>query len=79
MICAKNGIVLSKDKFQFCQDTVEFSGLTITQSGIEPSQKILSAIKDFPTPSSITDARSWFWLVTQVAWAYSISYVMQPF
>ena len=78
-ICANNGIVLNIDKFQFCQDTVEFAGLQLTKEGILPSSKILTAIRDFPTPANITDARSWFGLVNQVAWAYSIGPVMEPF
>ena len=39
----------------------------------------LSAIKDFPTPTNITGARSWFGLVNQVAWVYSFSPIMRPF
>ena len=78
-LCAKNGITINKDKFQFCQDTVTFAGLKITPEGICPSDKILSAIRDFPAPKDITGARSWFGLVNQIAWAYSISPIMQPF
>ena len=40
---------------------------------------MLSAIQDFPTPQNITDAWSWFGLVNQVAWAFSLGPVMQPF
>ena len=39
----------------------------------------MSAIENFPPPSDLTSARSWFGLVNQVAWAYSISPIMQPF
>ena len=66
-------------KFQFCEQTVEFAGVTITPNGVVPSQKLLSAICEFPTPTDLTSARSWFGLVNQVAWAYAISPVMQPF
>jgi hypothetical protein len=78
-LCAKNGIVINKNKFVFCQNTVEFAGLTITPHGISPSPKLLASIKDFPSPKNLTDARSWFGLVNQTAWAYSISPIMQPF
>ena len=78
-ICAKNGIVVSLEKFQFCQNTVDYAGMKITPTGVSPSDKILSAIRDFPTPTSSTDARSWFGLVNQVAWAYSLSPIMEPF
>ena len=77
--CAQNGIVLSKDKFQFCKDTVQFGGLQITSSGVAPSKSMLNAILDFPVPQTITDARSWFGLVNQLAWAYSLGPIMLPF
>ena len=77
--CAKNGIVLNTDKFQFCQDVVQFGGLQITPTGVTPSESMIKAIHDFPVPRTITDARSWFGLVNQVAWAYSLSPVMLPF
>ena len=78
-ICAKNGITINLDKFKFCQDTVEFAGLKLTPNGVEPSDAILSSIANFPTPQDITDARSWFGLVNQLAWAYSLSGIMLPF
>ena len=78
-VCQDNGITLNKEKFVFCQDSVEFAGLHLTKDGIQPNEKILKAIKDFPTPSDITGARSWFGLVNQVAWAYSMQDTMQPF
>ena len=56
------------DKFKFCCETVEFAGLKITPNGIALTDKILTAIKDFPKPQNITDACSWFGLVNQVAW-----------
>ena len=77
--CAQNGIVLSKDKFQFCKDTVQFSGLQITSSGVSPSELMLNAFLNFPVPKTITDARSWFGLVNQLALAYSLSPIMLPF
>ena len=67
-LCAKNGIVLNSEKFQFCCDTIPFAGLTITPTSITPSSKILDAIKNFPTPTDITGACSWFGLMNQVSW-----------
>ena len=78
-LCAEKGIVINADKFQFCRDTVTFAGLTITPTSITPSNNLLSAIKRFSTPKDITGARSWFGLVNQVSWAYSISSIMQLF
>ena len=77
--CARDGIVLSKDKFQFCKDTVQFGGLQITSSGVLPYESTPNAILDFSVPKTITDARSWFGLVNQLAWTYSLSPIMLPF
>ena len=78
-LCAENGITINLPKFQFCQDEVIFAGLKITRDGIRPSDSIISAIRDFPTPKDITGARSWFGLINQIAWAYSTTATMQPF
>ena len=40
-LCANNGIVANLKKFQFCEDTVEFAGLSITPNGVAPSEKTL--------------------------------------
>ena len=78
-LCADNGIVFNKDKFQFAQQTVEFAGFEITQDGYRPLKKIISAITDFPSPRCITDVRSWFGLVNQLAYAFAQAPVMEPF
>ena len=77
--CATNGIVLSSQKFKFCKDEINFAGLKITKTGIAPSDKTLNAINNFPSPTNLTDARSWFGLVNQVSWAHSDSSTMAPF
>ena len=75
---AKNRIVLYTDKFQFSQDVVQFGGLQITPSRVSPSESMIQAILNFPVPRTITDARLWFGLVNQVAWAYSLGPFMLP-
>ena len=77
--CAQHGIVINKSKFQFCATTVDFAGLTITVDGVRPSTKILQAIRDFPPPTDIGKARSFFGLLNQVQWAYANSDKMSPF
>ena len=77
--CARNGVILNPDKFQFCQDVVEFAGLQVTETGVKPSQKLLDAILNFPQPRDITGARGWFGLVEQAAWAFSRAEMMAPF
>ncbi|MEL6802194.1 MAG: DDE-type integrase/transposase/recombinase [Bacteroidota bacterium] len=76
--CASNGIILNASKFQFCQKQIDFAGFTITENGIKPSKSTLRALEDFPTPKSITDIRSWFGLVRQVAYAHSVSEDLAP-
>ena len=78
-LCTENGIVASEEKFQFCQNEVDFAGLRVTDDGILPSDSILKSIADFPVPRNLERARAWFGLVNQVAWAYSISPIMEPF
>ena len=77
--CANHGIVLNERKFQFCKKTIDFAGLTITAASVQPSEKILAAIRDFPPPTDLTKARAFFGLTNQVMWAYSNSKEMAPF
>ena len=78
-LCADNGIVFNVKKFQFAQEIVEFAGFEITNDGYRPPKRILDAIEKFPTPESITDVRSWFGLINQVAYTFSRTEAMAPF
>ena len=73
------GIVLNPEKFQFCSKSVEFAGFRVSESSIEPLPKYLDAIRDFPTPKNITDIRSWFGLVNQIANYAKLREIMAPF
>ena len=66
-LLGRNGLVLNSDdeKFQFAQRDVKYAGFHITEKEIRPVEKFLRAIREFPTPTRITDIRSW--LVHQVA------------
>ena len=77
--CADNGVVFNPKKFTFGQDEVEFAGYTVTKDGIKPSAKMVDAILNFPTPTSISGVRSWFVVVNQVAFAFSQAQAMTPF
>ena len=79
LTCASHGIVLNVNKFQFCKKDVTFAGFQLTPTGIKPADTTLKAIRDFPIPQSITDIRSWFGLIRQVAYAHSISEQLAPF
>ena len=59
----RNGITLNPDKFVFGADTVTFAGFEITLTNVRPCKTFIHSILDFPTPTNITDIRSWFGLV----------------
>jgi len=77
--CNKNGMVFSPEKFAFARDTVEFAGFEITNEGIRPTAKYIESIKNFPTPSNISEVRSWFGLINQVAYSFVKTTQMAPF
>ncbi len=78
-VCGQNGITLNPTKFQFAREEIEFAGFQITNSSVKPCDRYIRAITDFPTPQSLTDVRSWFGLVNQVSYAFSITEAMTPF
>lgn len=78
-ICGQNGITLNPQKFVFGKDTVEFAGFEVTLENVRPCRKYMQAIMDFPTPKNITDVRSWFGLLNQVSYAFSMADKMLPF
>lgn len=78
-LCGENGITLNPSKFQFAEDIVEFAGFKITPTNVQPSDKYLDAVCNFPTPTDITGMRSWFGLVNQSAYAFSMTEIMAPF
>lgn len=78
-ICGRNGITLNPRKFTFGADVVEFAGFEVTPDSVRPCEKYLKAILDFPTPTNVTDVRSWFGLVNQVSYAFSMTEQMLPF
>ena len=65
--CNKNGLVSSPDMFKFARREVEFAGFLITEDGIKPAAKYTAAIRDFPTPSNISEVRLWYGLVNHVS------------
>ena len=78
-LCGKNGIILNPAKFTFSRATVQFAGFEITPDAVRPCPQFLEAILNFPTPTSITDIRSWFGLVNQVSYAFASAQRMSPF
>jgi len=78
-LCSRNGITFNPLKFQFAEDSVEFLGFEITKDSVKPSAAMLDAIRHFPVPRNISGVRSFFGLVNQVSYAFSMASVMTPF
>ena len=78
-LCGRSGIVLNPEKFQFSQMTVDFAGFRISNGTVEPLPKYLDAIRGFPTPRNITDIKSWFGMVAQVAHYARLRDMLEPF
>ena len=76
---SENGIIFNKGKFQFAMDEVDFAGFNITKDGIKPTKRMVGAIENFPTPTNITDLRSFFGLVNQVSYVFASSEKLQSF
>ena len=77
--CNKHGMVFSAAKFKFARREVEFAGFMITDEGIKPVDKYTDSIRNFPTPKNITEVRSWYGLINQVAYCFCKTETMAPF
>ena len=77
--CARNGITLNPSKFVFAQDEVEYLGFIISQDSVKPGPTMINAIKEYPAPTNITEMRSFFGLVNQLSYAFSMKDTMAPF
>ena len=79
--CAKKGVTLKPEKFKFCRREVEFVGFHLGWDEYKPTDERLSAIKNFPMPQSptITDIRSWYGFVNQLAPFLATAPIMEPF
>ena len=53
--------------------------LVSSRDAVRPSDRYIEAIRDFPTPKNITDVRSWFGLLNQVSYTFSMATRIQPF
>ena len=77
-LCGINGVVLNAEKFQCSRQEVEFAGFKVTSTTVEPLRKYIDAILNFPTPTSLTDVRSWFGLTNQVAHYAQLRDLVEP-
>ena len=65
--CEERGISLNPKKLQLAQRSVKFAGFVISEDGYRPDPQLTSAISSFPVPKNISELRSFFGLVNQVA------------
>ncbi|XP_064083925.1 uncharacterized protein K02A2.6-like [Macrobrachium nipponense] len=65
--CRQYGITLNKEKFTVAAPKVNFCGYVLSSDGIAADPDKVSAIRDFLTPSNVTDVRSFMGLVNQLA------------
>ena len=77
--CGKHGIIINPKKFQFAEMEVDFVGFRVSATGVRPTDTFLEAILSFPSPTNITDVRSWFGVVNQVAYSFASCPIMEPF
>ena len=78
-LCSTNGITFNPKKFHFAQDTVEYLGFEVTNDSVRPSPAMLDSVRKFPTPTNITGVRSFFGLINQVSYSFSMTETMAPF
>uniref|UniRef100_A0A0P4VNI8 Reverse transcriptase n=1 Tax=Scylla olivacea TaxID=85551 RepID=A0A0P4VNI8_SCYOL len=79
--CRDNGVTLRPDKFSFCKRNVTFAGYLLGWEDYQPSHDLIKSITEFMMPASpsLTDIRSWFGLVNQVAPFLAVAPIMEPF
>ena len=79
--CAKGGVTLRPDKFRFARRNVEFAGYHLDWEQYQPGEELVRSITEFQMPPqpSITDIRSWFGLVNQVAPFLAVAPLKEPF
>ena len=77
--CSTAGMVFNPTKFYFAKEEIQYAGFIIGKDSIRPTDSYLQAIQEFPSPQNISDMRSWYGLVNQVAYSFCKTPVMDPF
>ena len=54
-------------------------GFIVGEDGVRPTDSFVDSILNFPTPTSLTDIRSWFGAVAHVSYSFATSPVLLPF
>ena len=63
--CRERGITISRKKFQWGQE-VRFAGFVVSAEGVAPEPEKVQALQDFPTPTDISELRSFLGLANQL-------------
>ena len=63
--CRQHGITISKKKLTMGQK-VSFAGFSISKDGVQPSQKLVAAIKEMKSPTDLSTLRSFMGMVNQL-------------
>ena len=61
-----HNVSINVTKLAFAQPSAIFGGYAIDLSGFRPNPNLTRAIRDFPVPTNVTDARSFYGLCQQV-------------
>ncbi len=63
-VLRKESLYANLKKCSFCMGKVVFLGYVISEHGIEVDEEKVKAIRDWPTPKSITEVRSFHGLAS---------------
>ena len=75
----KKGITITRDRFEVAAPGVNFCGYKLSSKGIAADPGKVTAIKDFPNPTNLTDLRSFMGLVNQLTeFTHEIAATAQP-
>ena len=79
--CAEKGITLKPEKFQFARREVDFVGFRLSWDDYKPTSERLAAVRNFQMPDrpSVTDIRSWYGFVNQLAPFLATAPIMNSF
>nr|XP_049699503.1 uncharacterized protein LOC110376634 [Helicoverpa armigera] len=74
-----NDIMLREDKCIYATTKVQFLGHELSDEGVRPLDKYLSAIKDFRTPNNISELQSFLGLINYIGkWIPNMATLTEP-
>ena len=74
----RNGIILNPQKVTIGAKEVDWAGIRVTENKVVPLAEHMDAIANFPKPMNLTDMRSYWALVSQVAPFYAAQKHLVP-